>query len=266
VTDLATYVTALEQTWQGVVSACTNLTPAQWDLPTELPGWSVKDNVSHIAGQERVLLGEPLPEHTLPDSLPHVRSEAGRYMEIAVDVRRPVPGDEVLAELRTVTAQRLAVLRGLDDSRLDDEVPGFFRPMKLGHQLGIRTFDCWTHEQDIRTALGHPGGLDTVAARLSLRRLLLALTGLADDVPAAAGRVLVVETTGAVPSVSTLRLGEPASYTDGDAGGADVRLTADFATFLRLGTGRMTYEPGVAALEGDVALGEELARHLSVTP
>jgi uncharacterized protein (TIGR03083 family) len=268
-TDLATYVTALEQTWQGMSSAVTNLEPAQWDAPTDLPGWSVKDNVAHVAGLESLLLGNPYPtDHVLPD-YPYLRHDAGRFMEVPVDVRRPLPGSTVVAELRSVCAARLEALRALPASALDDEVTGFMgRPMKLAHLLGIRAFDCWTHEQDVRRALGHPGGLSSVAAEVSRRRLLLALTGLAEDVPAASGRVVVVETTGAIPSVSTLRLGPDGSYVSGDAESPDVRACLDFETFMRLGTGRVAFDAvsDEVALSGDVALGEQLMRNLAVTP
>jgi uncharacterized protein (TIGR03083 family) len=270
VTDLATYVTALDQTWQGMASAVTNLLPAQWDAPTDLPGWSVKDNVAHVAGLESILLGAPYPaEHVVPD-YPWLRHDAGRFMEGPVDVRRPLPGPEVLAEFRTVTALRLAALRALPPSAIDDETTGIMgRPMKTAHLLGLRAFDCWAHEQDVRRALGHPGGLSSVAAEVSRRRLLLALTGLAEDVPAAAGRVVVIETTGAIPSVSTLRLGSDASLADGPAASEpDVRACLDFETFMLLGTGRVAYDAvsSAVSLAGDVALGEELMRHLAVTP
>ena len=264
-TDLPTYVTALDQTWGGLADACSDLSAAEWHLPTDLPGWSVKDNLSHLVGVERLLLGEPQPSHVLPESLPHVRNDFGRFMEVHVDLRRSVGGPDVLAEFRDVTARRLAALKVLDPSALDADVPGpFGNPTKLRHLLGIRVFDSWAHEQDVRRALGRPGGLASVAASISLRRLLLGLTGLAPSAPALAGRTAVVETTGALPSVSTLRFGE--TYADGDDAGADVRLVADFETFMRLGTGRVPYVPGLVAFSGDAALGDVLARNMAITP
>ena len=262
-TDLATYVAALEQTWGGVVSACTNLTDAQWETPTDLPGWSVKDNVAHIVGVELILLGEPDQDHEVPD-LPYLRHDVGKFMEAPVHARRSVPGAAVLEEFRTVTARRLEAVRGY--RALDDEVPGIFGPTTVYALLPLRVFDSWAHEQDVRRALGHPGGLSSEAAAISLRRLLRALSRLAEDVPAAAGRTVVIETTGALPSVSTLRLGESPAVEEGAVDGPDVRIVADFETFLRLGTGRVTYAPGVVSVTGDVALGEELARNFAVTP
>jgi uncharacterized protein (TIGR03083 family) len=268
VTDLATYVSGLAETWDGLVSAVTGLTPAQWDLPTDLPGWSVKDNVAHVSSVEAVLAGEPYPSgHVLPDDLPHVRHDFARYMEVLVDVRRAWPGEAVLDELRDVTERRLKTLRALDDSALDDSVTGpLGHPTKLRHVLGIRVFDCWAHEQDVRRALGLPRSLSGVAAELSRRRLLLALTGLAADVPAVSGRTVVVETTGATASVATLSYGDAPRFADGDSPDADVRIVADFETFMLLGTGRVPYADGLVSITGDVALGEALVRELAITP
>jgi uncharacterized protein (TIGR03083 family) len=220
VTSLAGYVTALDATWHGTLDAVTGLSASQWDLPTDCPGWTVKDNVSHLVGVERLLLPEPQPQHVLPDSLPHVRNDFGRFMEVHVDLRRSVPGDTVASEFRDVVGRRLSALRALPPAAIDDEFPGVTgAPRKLAHILAIRVFDCWTHEQDIRRALGRPGGLASPAALLSLQRLLLAWTSLADDVPAATGATVAVVTTGAVESAATLRLGSPPSVTDGDAPG-----------------------------------------------
>jgi uncharacterized protein (TIGR03083 family) len=259
-TSLATYVDALESTWSGLASVCSDLTSAEWDAPTELPGWSVKDNVSHVVGVELFLLGEPYPEHVVPD-LPHVRNDAGRWVEVPVDVRRPVPGASVLAELRAVTARRLADLRALDDAALEDTVRGVMDfPMKLAHLLGMRVFDSWAHEQDVRRAVRRAGGLTSGAAVLSRRRLLGGLS----RVSVGAGRVVEIETTGALPSVATLTLGT--SYVEGPAPSPDARLVMDFETFVRLGTGRVAYTPGLVSVSGDEALAEEFLGAMAITP
>ena len=256
-TDLATYVAALDETWTSLTSVCAGLTDDQWDLPTDLPGWSVKDNVSHIVGVELYLLGEPYPSHD-PGPRPWIRNEAGAWMEVAVDVRRGVPGPAVLAELRDVTKRRLSELRALSDADLDTEVPsvmGFTSVLR--HLLAIRVFDSWAHEQDVRRALGRPGGCDGVAAMLSLRRLLLALSR--------SVRGTVVVALDSPAAVATLR--EGSSYLDGEADGADARIATSFETFLRLGTGRCAYaDRSDVTVTGDVALAEELLRDMAVTP
>lgn len=262
-TSLATYVTALDETWSSLLSVCAGLSEAEWDTPTELPGWSVKDNVSHVVGVELFLAGEPFPEHVVGD-LPHIRNDAGRWVEVPVDLRRPLPGASVLGELRAVTELRLKELGALDEAALEDTVRGVMDfPMKLKHLLGMRVFDSWAHEQDVRRALGRPGGLTSAAAVLSRRRLLLAMSGLG----VGDGRVVVVETTGAlpsVPSVATLTIGS--SYVDGDSDAADARLVMDFETFVRLGTGRAAYAPGLVSVSGDAALAGDFLGAMAITP
>jgi uncharacterized protein (TIGR03083 family) len=259
-TTLAEYVTALEQTWTGLVSVVSDLTEAEWDTPTELPGWSVKDNVSHIVGVELFLMGEPFPDHVVSD-LPHVRNDAGRWVEVPVDLRRPSPGAAVLAELREVTDRRLKELRALDEAALDTVVTGvlgFQQPLK--HLLGLRVFDSWAHEQDVRRALGRPGGLSSDAAWLTRRRLLLAMSGL----PVAAGRTAAFVLSDPA-SEATLTFG--ASYVDGAAPDADVTLAMPYETFVRLGMGRAHW-PDVSGVTvtGDAALGDEVLRQLAITP
>ena len=259
-TTLAQFLTGLEETWSGLVSVCSDLSPEQWEAPTELPGWSVKDVVSHVVGVELLLEGEPFPDHELPADLPHVRNDAGRWTEVPVAIRRPVPGAAVLDELREVTARRLKTLRALDPDGLDVEVLGVLgRPMRLQHLLGIRVFDSWVHEQDVRRALGRPGGLDSSAAAISRRRLLLGMAQL----PLGAGRTLAVVTT-APDSVATITFG--ASYADVEAPDADARIATDFETFVRLGTGRVHRPDAVVAGSGDQALVEEFLRTMVITP
>ena len=60
-------VDRLEEVWASIDSMCANLNDAQWKTPTDLPGWSVQDNVVHISGIESSILGRPAPDHTPPD-------------------------------------------------------------------------------------------------------------------------------------------------------------------------------------------------------
>src|SRR3712207_8937449 len=93
-------VDALETTWTSLDAVCADLPDDAWRLPTECPGWSVQDNVSHITGLERRMLGEPQPDHQPPADLAHVRNSVGQMTEVAVDLRRSWPPARVLEEFR----------------------------------------------------------------------------------------------------------------------------------------------------------------------
>ncbi len=47
-----------EEVWHDIAKVCDGLTEEQWNAPTDLPGWSVKDNLAHMIGTERMLHGQ----------------------------------------------------------------------------------------------------------------------------------------------------------------------------------------------------------------
>ena len=59
----------------------------EWEKTTDCPGWSVKDNLSHIIGTEATILGRPAPDHD-PGEKPWIRNPVGAGNEIHVDYRR----------------------------------------------------------------------------------------------------------------------------------------------------------------------------------
>ena len=52
------------------------LNEQQWKTATELPGWSVQDNYSHLVGIERVLEGLPGTQHKAAAAA-HVKNPIG---------------------------------------------------------------------------------------------------------------------------------------------------------------------------------------------
>lgn len=235
---------------------------------TDLPGWSVQDNVSHIVDIEQRLDGRPGPEHT-PADLSHTRSEFGALNEVGVDWRRSRTGAEVLEEFRTTTSERLARFRayGPDDFEADSWTP--LGPGKVRDLLPIRTLDCWVHEQDIRRALGRPGHTSGPAAETALDRLFGAFG-------------YVVGKKAGVPEGTVVRLSVEGSrtvtvgMTDGRAGPApddaepDAEIVCDLPTYIALATGRWdrstALQRGVLKLGGDEDMAGRVADALNVMP
>lgn len=172
-TDVNGLIEAYSQSAQAVVDLGRSCREADFERETDCPGWTVKDVISHVVGIERWLAGDPLPRVTVPD-YPHIRSDAGRFTEIAVEARRSTPGADVVDELAEVVPRRQADLYGADLD-LDSEFDGPFGPGPAGAVLAMRVLDIWTHEQDLREALGRPGNLDSAGASIFLDRLEQAL-------------------------------------------------------------------------------------------
>lgn len=269
-------VPSLLDIWQeallSVADLCDPLTQEQWLAPTPCPGWTVADVAAHVTDIEQLFGGEPRPDHS-PDwsVLPHVTNEFSQMTEVGVDVRRGVPKDVVLAELRATIERRRAQLDALPT---DAEVFGPSGGMEpLSRFLMTRTFDTWVHEQDIRAAVGEDGGWGTDPAHVASRQMIRALPYVwGRTVKAPAGSTVRVTITGpGVEAQACARVGD-----DGRGAACDpvefptVDLVVTWPDFMALSCGRTaTDDPGLRdrmTLSGDPHLCEALLAGLSITP
>jgi uncharacterized protein (TIGR03083 family) len=234
------------------------------------PGWTVRDAVAHIVDLESLLIGRPRPDHAVPEDLPYIRNEPGKFMEIGVDARRGVPLRDLLAEYQDVTTERLLRLEDLEDSQLDEMGPGFFRPSRVRSFLAIRVFDLWSHEQDLRRALGNPGGFDGIPAAHSRERMVMgAGNTIQERLSPVAGSSVVFDITGPGGALRGIMF-------DGERGqaGADIpdtpaaTLRLDLNTLTVLACGRCddALARSRVAVEGDQNLGQRVLEDLAVTP
>ncbi|HEY5023826.1 MAG TPA: maleylpyruvate isomerase family mycothiol-dependent enzyme [Acidimicrobiales bacterium] len=167
-------IAILAEEWDAIDTLGQGLGEAEWDLPSECPGWTVRDVLSHLIGIERVLLGEE-PPPPLAELPPHVENEIGARNEAWVAARRSRPGGDVLQEFHDVTTRRIADLRAQPESRFDDIGPSPVGDVPYREFMHVRVMDSWVHEQDIRIATGRPGHDSGPGAQLSMDRLCSAL-------------------------------------------------------------------------------------------
>lgn len=255
---------ALAEIWNEMDGLCAELTPPEFALPTDCPGWSVQDNLVHIYAIESMLLGDPLPDHELAEDPPHVHNEAGRRNEIWVDSRRGRSGVEALEEFRTVTTRRIDQLRALDETGFDGESWTPMGPGTVRTLLPFRIFDSWAHAQDIRHALGRTGGFDSAAAEMSLQRCVSFMPyAVGKKVKPVDGTTVTFEITG--PRARAISVGVDAGrgrLLDSTPGSPTVRLRLSSDAFTRLALGRGAVEAVVEhdriGIEGDEELGRRV--------
>lgn len=260
----------LDQTWRTIAELCDGLDADGYRTPTDCPGWTVKDMLSHILGTERALRGEPPPDVVTAGA--HVRNELGRFNEQWVESRRAASGPDVLAEFREVTAAQIVDRRRLAPAALIEIVPTPFGEMPLWRWLDIRLFDSFSHEQDIRRALGKPGNLDGEQARRAARRGV-------DGLPRAVGKAargrpdglrveVVVE--GDLGGSWVVVVNDGRGAFSEDEGPIESELRMDLDTFLRLVWGRVAVSRvennGRLQLTGSLDLGRRVAAGLIGVP
>lgn len=266
-------VDMMEAVWGSIAGLCEGLGAAEWGTATDCPGWSVQDQVAHLAGSETGILGDPDPEHTPgEEALAHTRSEQGRRNEVVVDWRRAWDGGQVLSDFRAKTARRLAVLRGMSDDDFAAEMETPVGPGPVSEFISIRIMDAWVHEQDIRRALGRPGGWEGPAAAHALGRIIRAMPYVAARrARAADGVTVVLEVTGPAGRVMPIGVsgGRGRELAEAPAD-PTVRITLDGETFGCLGCGRWdpdaVLRSGRVSIEGDVGLGELMVRQMNIMP
>jgi uncharacterized protein (TIGR03083 family) len=266
-------VDLLEQAFSSVDELCDHLDAADWDLPTDLPGWTVKDNLSHLVSFESAAIGRPhAPADIDVSRFPYIRNEFQAANEREVEMRRARAGAEVLAEYRDVIRERIRTLRELDQSRdaTPDETPlGLTPPWRAF--LPIRVGDFFYHEQDMRRAAGKPGHMNGAVAQMVFERVGRQ----------AIARVIAKEA--ALPEGTTVAFdieapAEPFGITVAGERGVlieppsevAVRIASDFEAWLCLVGGRWTVEraqgDGRLKIDGDAAIAKQLLDKIVVVP
>ena len=102
---------------------------------------------------------------------PHLKSLMGYYTEQGVLARRERDLGSVADEIEQAVATRHAALQAeppTDPKAAPPKTPGDI-PWDIQTLLSNRPVDVWMHEQDIRRAVGRPGGYDCPAAAHVLR-------------------------------------------------------------------------------------------------
>lgn len=255
-------VRLLGRQFGAVIDLCDGLGETDFDTPTCLPGWSVKDNLSHMVGTELMLDGEQPPDVDVAH-LDHVNNDIAAFNELWVESMRPLPGAEVLARFRDVTSRRLATLEAMTQEDFDAEGFTPAGPDSHGRFMRIRHFDCFLHEHDMREALGRDDRSDVEQLELVLDEVSTGLgyvVGKKAALPA--GSRVRIRLTGPAARDLDVEVGERARPVERLDGTPTVQLSMPVMRFVRLSGGRQEAQEH---LGDDIELGgdEEQARRLA---
>jgi len=261
---------ALAETWASLAEACHELSDTEWALPTECPGWDVKDQLSHLIGIERALMGEPTPawDEPLGD---HVKNGIAAANEPWVAVRRSLPGRDVQAEFVEVTEARLAQLDGRTQAEWAQVGWSPVGEVPYAVFMEVRVMDSWVHEQDARRALDRPGGSGNHASNVALNRLQEAMpfvvgkqAGCADGTAVR----FVVSGPRTDARAFTIAVEGKRAKAVGDEVAPTMTLSLSSLDFVRLACGRVSAEQVEAAggvgVDGDAAVARQVLHAMNI--
>jgi uncharacterized protein (TIGR03083 family) len=130
------------------------LSPEQWSLPVDPPefdGWTVHDLAVHVTANEAnlaQLLGYDDPAITELDNSNDDRTRA------AIDRHRRLTPADTIDELRRCTEAVEAALATRGEPGLDEHISWWGTNWATRTVLVFRSFETWTHGDDIRRAVG----------------------------------------------------------------------------------------------------------------
>ncbi|GAB2842859.1 maleylpyruvate isomerase family mycothiol-dependent enzyme [Actinocorallia aurea] len=259
-------VDALVGEWAALDALLDGLSPEQWALPTCLPGWRVTDVVAHLIGTEAMLAGDPVPETGVDvKALPHVRNDIAAFNEQWVEALRDTEPAGMLAGFREITARRAAALAAMSEA--DFAAPSWTPAGQAtyGRFMQIRIYDCWTHEQDIRAALGAPGNEHGPAAEAALTEASLSMGYVIGKRAAAPdGSSVLIDLTGPMRRALTVKVDGRAQLIPAPEEPPTSTLRLSSSLFLRLCAGRPASTDAVE-LAGDRDLAARVLAHLAFT-
>jgi len=124
------------------------LTAADWQRATPAPGWTISDQVSHLAHFDQVAVASA----TDPDRFAAEAAGAGAADPDAIAARYHQMTAADLADwFGRSRAELLSAFAGLDPAR---RVPWFGPPMSVASALTARLMETWAHGQDVAATVG----------------------------------------------------------------------------------------------------------------
>lgn len=261
-------VDLLEEVWASIETLGEDLKEKEWKRHTELPGWTVQDNLVHLSAIESMSLGRPWRDHQATN-FGHVKNDVGRSNEHAVDSRRGWPGVEALAEFHVLTTERIVKLRALDVAGFGADSWTPVGPGTVRDLLPFRIFDSWVHEQDMRRAVGREGNLASGAALFTQNMIVDAMPFvIGKKVAPPDGSTVVFSISGPLPREFAIAVaGGRASVVEEIPADPSVRLTMSWVMFERLACGRvrpaLSIEAGEVRIDGDGDLGRHVVAEMN---
>ncbi|MGH9172452.1 MAG: maleylpyruvate isomerase family mycothiol-dependent enzyme [Acidimicrobiales bacterium] len=262
-------VRLLREEFAAAAELCRGFGDDDWSTSTCLPGWTVKDQLSHMAGTEAMLAGDPVPAVEVGEAA-HLRNDIARANEAWVEANRPLPGPQVLAMFEDVTARRLQALEAMTQADFDEASWTPAGPDEsYGRFMRIRHFDCFMHEHDIRQALGLSDRPDARHVRSCLDEVATAIGYIAGrKARLPAGTTAIVELTGAVTAAYHVVVAGRASLVEALDGEPSITVRMPAMLWLCLTGGRQEGTPHIGVdveIEGDENLGRQLVANLAFT-
>jgi uncharacterized protein (TIGR03084 family) len=148
--DLAAILDDLQKEHRALDALVAPLTQSMWDSSTPAEGWSIQDQIGHLAffdEQATMAMNDP---DGFATNLQTIAQDIGAFMDRSIARGRELDGEGVLDWWRTARNEMLLGGRSIDPSA---RVPWYGPPMSPASFVSARQMETWAHGQDVADAL-----------------------------------------------------------------------------------------------------------------
>lgn len=139
----------LESEHESLDQIVADLDGQSWLLPTDSPGWTIADQVSHLQFfDERAALAMTSPDEF---SVDRQRIFSAAPQDLSVELSRSVSAQDLLSAWRESQRELIKAAHTVDPTI---RVPWYGPSMAVKSFLTARLMECWAHGEDIAQALG----------------------------------------------------------------------------------------------------------------
>jgi uncharacterized protein (TIGR03084 family) len=122
-----------------------------WQLPTPAPGWTIADQISHLAYFDEAAITSATSPAEFAADVARLTASGGADPDTIADRYRQLTPTALRAWFAATRRQLLAVFAELDPAM---RVPWYGPPMSVASALTARLMETWAHGQDIADAVG----------------------------------------------------------------------------------------------------------------
>jgi uncharacterized protein (TIGR03084 family) len=149
--DMARLLNDLHAETEDLTRLLAPLPPPEWDRPTPAAGWSIRDQVSHLAYfDETAALAATDPGRFRAEAAELTAISAG-FPDAVAERYRTMPARDLLRWFHRARTAFIAVFGGLPPRT---RLPWYGPDMSAGSSVTARLMETWAHGQDVADALG----------------------------------------------------------------------------------------------------------------
>jgi uncharacterized protein (TIGR03084 family) len=149
--DLSLLLSDLGAETEGLVELLSPLPTSEWRLPTPAVGWSIADQVSHLAYfDEAATLAATQPERFRLEAS-ELLARGPEFTNDVAERYRVLDPPELLAWFRKARADYLRTFATLEPGM---RLPWYGPPMSVASSVTARIMETWAHGLDVADTLG----------------------------------------------------------------------------------------------------------------